>query len=329
MCCSWTRLGRSRSQTSSRSRGRPTASSCSATRSSSTSRSREAIPRGADRSALAHVLGRDATMPADAGPLPRNHVAAASRPVPVHVGGVLRRSSRAGAGPRRPAGRCRRVAGRRHRSAAARGRRRSARTTSRPIEAEAVARLAQAIVDGGSSWVDEHGSRAPGRLGRRPDRRPVQRPGRRDQAPAAAEARVGTVDKFQGQEAPISIYSMTTSSPGAGAPRDGLPVQPASAQRRDVARALHQRSSSRRPTCSGSAPGRPSRCAWPTRSAASRSWPPTAATASRRGDQLPPDPLGQDLRAGLDLGDRDVLVGAVGDPDVAGAEDHARRSRRR
>src|SRR6185436_6477346 len=31
-------------------------------------------------------------------------------------------------------------------------------------------------------------------------------------------ARVGTVDKFQGQEAPISIYSMTTSSP-AGAPR--------------------------------------------------------------------------------------------------------------
>ena len=28
-----------------------------------------------------------------------------------------------------------------------------------------------------------------------------------------AEARVGTVDKFQGQEAPISLYSMTTSSP--------------------------------------------------------------------------------------------------------------------
>jgi superfamily I DNA and/or RNA helicase len=27
------------------------------------------------------------------------------------------------------------------------------------------------------------------------------------------QARVGTVDKFQGQEAPISIYSMTTSSP--------------------------------------------------------------------------------------------------------------------
>lgn len=32
------------------------------------------------------------------------------------------------------------------------------------------------------------------------------------------EARVGTVDKFQGQEAPVVIYSMTTSTP-AEAPR--------------------------------------------------------------------------------------------------------------
>ena len=31
--------------------------------------------------------------------------------------------------------------------------------------------------------------------------------------------RVGTVDKFQGQEAPVAIYSMATSSP-ADAPRD-------------------------------------------------------------------------------------------------------------
>ena len=56
-----------------------------------------------------------------------------------------------------------------------------------------------------------------------------------------AEARVGTVDKFQGQEAPISIYSMTTSTPEL-APR-GMDFlysrQPA--QRRDVAGPLHQR----------------------------------------------------------------------------------------
>src|SRR5712692_514200 len=32
-------------------------------------------------------------------------------------------------------------------------------------------------------------------------------------------ARIGTVDKFQGQEAPVVIYSMATSSPAAGAAR--------------------------------------------------------------------------------------------------------------
>ena len=48
------------------------------------------------------------------------------------------------------------------------------------------------------------------------------------------EARVGTVDKFQGQEAPISIYSMTTSHRRC-APRDGLPVQPEPPERGDLA----------------------------------------------------------------------------------------------
>jgi len=34
----------------------------------------------------------------------------------------------------------------------------------------------------------------------------------RDLLPEAGKGRVGTVDKFQGQEAAVSIYSMTTSS---------------------------------------------------------------------------------------------------------------------
>ena len=82
-----------------------------------------------------------------------------------------------------------------------------------PAEADAVAKLASDIVDGSSTWTD--------RLG-------VVRPVTWDDvlivAPYNAqvgairrrlppEARVGTVDKFQGQEAPVSIYSMTTSSP--------------------------------------------------------------------------------------------------------------------
>ena len=36
--------------------------------------------------------------------------------------------------------------------------------------------------------------------------------------------RVGTVDKFQGQEAPVVIYSLTTSSP-EDAPGDGVSLQ--------------------------------------------------------------------------------------------------------
>ena len=71
----------------------------------------------------------------------------------------------------------------------------------------------RAIVESGSTWIDRHG-----------DERPV---GYEDvlvvapynaqvgaiKALLPASARVGTVDKFQGQEAPVSIYSMTSSSP--------------------------------------------------------------------------------------------------------------------
>ena len=82
-----------------------------------------------------------------------------------------------------------------------------------PIEAERVAALARSLVGGGASWIDRRG---------------IQRPIGWDDvlivAPYNAQvgaikrllppvARVGTVDKFQGQEAPISIYSLTTSHP--------------------------------------------------------------------------------------------------------------------
>jgi uncharacterized protein len=82
-----------------------------------------------------------------------------------------------------------------------------------PEEAHQVAQLVRALVESGSTWIDRHAAVHPityedvlivapynaqvGAIARLlPD-----------------EARVGTVDKFQGQEAPISIYSMTTSSP--------------------------------------------------------------------------------------------------------------------
>jgi len=81
-----------------------------------------------------------------------------------------------------------------------------------PEEARLVAALVRALVQSGSSWIDREGD--------------VHRLGYEDVlvvAPYNAqvgaiqrelpEARVGTVDKFQGQEAPVSIYSMTSSSP--------------------------------------------------------------------------------------------------------------------
>jgi hypothetical protein len=79
-------------------------------------------------------------------------------------------------------------------------------------EARFVAQLACDLVDGTATWVDQHGRErkiswedvlivAPynAQVGA------IQR--------LLPQARVGTVDKFQGQEAPISIYSMATSSP--------------------------------------------------------------------------------------------------------------------
>ena len=81
-----------------------------------------------------------------------------------------------------------------------------------PDEARHVAALVRALVESGSSWIDSTG--AEHRLSYRdvlivaPYNAQVGAIQRE-----LPQARVGTVDKFQGQEAPISIYSMTSSSP--------------------------------------------------------------------------------------------------------------------
>jgi uncharacterized protein len=81
------------------------------------------------------------------------------------------------------------------------------------VEAEAVAELAHRLIDGRATWVDQNGIRQPLTW-----RDVLIVAPYNAQVGAIArllppEARVGTVDKFQGQEAPISLYSMTTSSP--------------------------------------------------------------------------------------------------------------------
>lgn len=82
---------------------------------------------------------------------------------------------------------------------------------SSPEEAGEIKRLVEEILGSGASWIDGEGKEA---LIRLEDILII--------APYNAQvfelqerlpgARIGTVDKFQGQEAPIVIYSMTTSS---------------------------------------------------------------------------------------------------------------------
>jgi uncharacterized protein len=82
-----------------------------------------------------------------------------------------------------------------------------------PEEAAAVVQIARDLVDGGATWTDVRGR----------ERRvtwddvlivaPYNAQVGAIQRLLPSNARVGTVDKFQGQEAPISLYSMTSSSP--------------------------------------------------------------------------------------------------------------------
>jgi uncharacterized protein len=169
-------------------------------------------PPGADRSALAHVLGDAATMPSTRGLfLERtwrlhpdlcaftSEVFYDGRLEPVPQLSVQRLEASEslvdGTGPRQL-------------SVTTVG-----ADNDSPEEADAVAALARAVVDGGSTWTNEHGvvhaigwddvlivSPYNAQVGEIRRRLPP-------------EARVGTVDKFQGQEAPLSIYSMATSSP--------------------------------------------------------------------------------------------------------------------
>jgi predicted RecB family nuclease len=169
-------------------------------------------PPGADRSALAHVLGDNATMPPTQGLFLettwRLHPALCDftsevfyddrlEPEDHLVGQQLRAgaSALAGVGPRLvdvPT---------------------VGADNESPIEAEAVAQLAREIVSGGATWVDGRGQVRPVGWSEVLIVAPYNAQVGAIRRLLPDEARVGTVDKFQGQEAPISIYSLTTSSP--------------------------------------------------------------------------------------------------------------------
>ena len=168
-------------------------------------------PPGADTSALAHLLGDEATMPPERGLflehtwrmhpaitaftsaafydgrlMAREHLAAQTLHGPAPIGGV---------GPRLlPA-------------------EHAGSDNASPEEARQVAALVRTLVEGGARWVDDDGRECPLTWKDVLVVAPYNAQVAEIQRLLPAAARVGTVDKFQGQEAPVSIYSMTTSSP--------------------------------------------------------------------------------------------------------------------
>ena len=170
-------------------------------------------PPGAERSALAHVLGDLATMPGERGLFLattwRLHPDLCDYTSEVFYDGRLR-----------PEGHLAEQAI--HGSEALIGDGAGPRTMSlpstgadneNPEEAAAVASLVLGLVESGTTWTDDSGVTRPLVL----DDVLVVTPYNAQVASIRRllppDARVGTVDKFQGQEAPISIYSLTTSSP--------------------------------------------------------------------------------------------------------------------
>ncbi|MDP9483761.1 MAG: TM0106 family RecB-like putative nuclease, partial [Chloroflexota bacterium] len=176
-------------------------------------------PAGAERSALQHLLGGERTLPSDRGLfLPRTYrmhpavngfVSEAFyedrvEPDPSNVRQAI------GSGPVVegtgirfwPVGH-------------------SGRTSRSSEEAEAVAGLVTALL--GRPWTDRHGATRPLMLDDivvvAPYNAQVAEIHRAIERRIGALGRVGTVDKFQGQEAPVAIYSTATSSPD-DAPRD-------------------------------------------------------------------------------------------------------------
>jgi uncharacterized protein len=170
-------------------------------------------PPGADRSALAHALGDDATMPPERGlflattwrlhpDLCRytSEVFYDDRLEPeAHLGVQAVRDSdpfvAAGAGPRMIALPT------------------DGADNENPEEAAAVAALVLGLVESGTTWTNELGRTRPLTLEDVLVVAPYNAQVAAIRRLLPSGARVGTVDKFQGQEAPISIYSMTTSTP--------------------------------------------------------------------------------------------------------------------
>ena len=188
-------------------------------------------PPGAERSALAHLLAGDpgesahATMPPERGLFIEktwrlhpaicaytSQVFYASQLHPIEglerqvIDGAIDRSGHPGAGPR--------VAGSGIRWLPVEH---AGNDTRSVEEAEAIVGVVRDLLAGGARWTNRDGVEAPLRLEDvvvvAPYNAHVDQIAGTLASAGFARARVGTVDKFQGQEAPLSIYAMGSSSP--------------------------------------------------------------------------------------------------------------------
>ncbi len=109
-----------------------------------------------------------------------------------------------------------------------------------PTEAAAVAALVTGLIEAGASWIDQDGVQRPLDLEGDPRRGAVQRAGRRDReaSPAGGPGRYRR--QVPGPGGACQRLLPHDVQPGARPARDGLPVQPKSTQRRDVQGPLHR-----------------------------------------------------------------------------------------
>ncbi|HEX7225268.1 MAG TPA: ATP-binding protein, partial [Candidatus Limnocylindria bacterium] len=168
-------------------------------------------PPGADRSALAHLLGDEATIPPELGLFLehtyRLHPAITEFTSDAFYDGRLESrddlEEQRVRGPAPLGGSGLRFVEAQHTGA-------DSLSLSEAID---VARIVRALVESGSTWIDRAGVERRMTYGDILVVAPYNAQVGQIAGLLPVGARVGTVDKFQGQEAPVSIYSMTSSSP--------------------------------------------------------------------------------------------------------------------
>ena len=169
-------------------------------------------PEGSDVAALKHWLGEHDTMPEDAGLFLettwRLHPAICEFTSEVYyesrMGAKPGLENQAAVGETRFTGSGLRYVPVSH----------TGNTARSPEEADTIVKIVEELTGGGAAWINEAKQRAPltaedilivapynAQVGLLTERLP------------ALAGRIGTVDKFQGKEAPVVIYSMTSSSP--------------------------------------------------------------------------------------------------------------------